>query len=70
MAETLDKVVMWEKVRFDVIFIGDDWKGDPRWKQTEEDLKPYGVRVIYLPHTPGVSSTELRTEQSKTVAET
>ncbi len=70
VAETLDKVAMWEKVRFDVIFIGDDWKGDPRWKQTEEDLKPYGVRVIYLPHTPGVSSTELRTEQSKTVAET
>ena len=70
VAETLDKVVMWEKVRFDVIFICDDWKGDPRWKQTEEDLKPYGVRVIYLPHTPGVSSTELRTEQSKTVAET
>ena len=66
----LDKVVMWEKVHFDVIFIGDDWKGDPRWKQTEEDLEPFGVRVIYLPHTPGVSSTELRTEQSKTVAET
>ena len=70
VADTLDKVLMWEKVRFDVIFIGDDWKGDPRWKQTEEDLKPFGVRVIYLPHTPGVSSTELRKEQSKTVAET
>ena len=67
----------WEQKRSDIheyhidtFVIGDDWKGDPRWKQTEEDLKPYGVRVIYLPHTPGVSSTELRTEQSKTVAET
>ena len=31
---TLDKMSAWEKYGFDVIFIGDDWKGNERWNQT------------------------------------
>lgn len=62
IVETLDKVDAWHKYHFDAIFIGDDWKGNARWKQTELDLAPYGVDVVYLPHTPAVSSTGLREE--------
>ena len=59
---TLDKVTQWKKLRFDAIFIGDDWKGNPRWIQTEKDLEKFGVDVVFLPHTDGISSTELRPE--------
>jgi glycerol-3-phosphate cytidylyltransferase len=35
IAYTLDKVDMWKDIKFDAIFIGDDWKGNERWLQTE-----------------------------------
>ncbi len=59
---TLDKVELYKQYKFDAVFIGDDWKGDERWTQTEKDLQPFGVDVIYLPHTPNISSTLLRVE--------
>ena len=57
---TLNKTNLWKDIHFDAIFIGDDWKGNSRWNQTENDLKTYGVEVVYLPHTEGISSTMLR----------
>lgn len=66
---TLDKVDAWKKYHFDAIFIGDDWKGNNRWSQTEEDLKPYGAVVEYLPHTDGISSTLLRPVEGNKVDE-
>lgn len=60
IVETLDKVELWKELKFDAIFIGDDWYGNPRWMQTKEDLAAYGVDVVFLPHTKGVSSTMLR----------
>lgn len=62
IVSTLDKAELWKEIHFDAVFIGDDWKGNDRWKQTEKDLEPYGAKVIYLPHTPQVSSTLLRVE--------
>ena len=56
---TLDKITIWNKIHFDAIFIGDDWKGNPRWEKTELDLAEFGVDVIYLPHTDGICSTQL-----------
>lgn len=67
LATTLDKVEEWKEFHYDAIFIGDDWKGNERWMQTEKDLEPYGVKVVYLPHTDGVSSTILRPENDKKV---
>ena len=59
---TLDKTELYKKYKFDAVFIGDDWKGSERWKQTEQDLAVFGVDVVYLPHTPDISSTLLRVE--------
>ena len=53
----------------DAIFIGDDWKGNARWAQTEKDLAPYGAQVVYLPHTPDISSTGLRIIREDSVGE-
>lgn len=58
--DTLDKTVMQKKLHFDKIFIGDDWRGNARWKQTEEEMRELGAEVVYLPHTQGTSSTMLR----------
>ena len=60
IVDTLDKVENYKRFHYDAVFIGDDWKGNARWTQTEKDLAPYGVDVVYLPHTKGVCSTELR----------
>lgn len=60
IVSTLDKAEILQDFRFDAVFIGDDWKGHPRWEQTEEELKQYHVDVVYLPHTDGISSTQLR----------
>ena len=57
---TLDKEVLYQKYGFDAVFIGDDWKGDERWAETERVLAQYDVPVVYLPHTPGETSTLLR----------
>jgi len=69
IANTLDKVEMLKNVEFDVIFIGDDWKGDPRWVKTEEELAKYNIDVIYLPYTQNVSSTLLNTVKNNRIEE-
>lgn len=57
---TLDKMVAYEKVHFNRLFIGDDWRGNSRWEETGKQMKALGVELIYLPHTQGTSSTMLR----------
>lgn len=69
IVHTLDKIEIHKKFNFEVIFIGDDWKGNPRWIQTEYELAAYGAKVLYLPHTTGISSTILREEKDNCVKE-
>lgn len=57
---SLDKKISWEQKHYDLLFIGDDWKGNPRWQATEEEMKLYGVETVFLPHTKETSSTLLR----------
>ena len=54
-----DKFAAWRKYHFSKMFVGDDWKGTTQWKTYEEQFKPVGVEIIYLPHTDGISSTKL-----------
>ena len=57
--EELDKFKMWEKLHFDVLFVGDDWFNAPSWQEMEKKFKEVGVRVVYFPYTKGTSSTVL-----------
>ena len=43
-----------------IMFVGDDWKGTDKWNHIEKELTGIGVKVVYLPHTDGISSTILR----------
>lgn len=67
LCDTLKKTNAWQQLHFDVVFIGSDWKGDERWKQTEIDLKPLGAEVVYLRHTEGVSSSLLREKENNKI---
>ncbi len=57
--ENKNKLEAYHKYKFDAMFVGSDWQGTPQWKKFEEELKPYGAEVVYLPHTDGTSSTIL-----------
>ena len=58
--ETKSKIEAWNKLHFDVAFIGDDWKGTEVWNKIEAELKAVGCDTIYIPYTQGISTTELR----------
>ncbi len=55
-----DKMKLWELYHFDVVFIGDDWKGTERWINFEKELAKINVDVIYVPYTKGISTTEIK----------
>jgi glycerol-3-phosphate cytidylyltransferase len=57
--ESMDKFKMWEKLKFDVLFVGDDWFETEKWKEIEEQFKEVGVKVVYFPYTKSTSSTML-----------
>jgi glycerol-3-phosphate cytidylyltransferase len=58
--ENRNKLEAWEKMGFDVMFVGDDWKGSELFNQLEKELQSRGVDLVYLSHTKGISSTMLR----------
>lgn len=56
---SLNKTDAWEKLRFDAVFHGDDWKGSSMYIEVEKNLRQLGVDLVFLPHTDGTSSTML-----------
>jgi glycerol-3-phosphate cytidylyltransferase len=57
--ENMDKFEMWKKLKFDVMFVGDDWYASDKWEELEKQFKEVGVRIIFFPYTKGTSSTIL-----------
>ncbi|WP_347343544.1 adenylyltransferase/cytidyltransferase family protein [Jatrophihabitans telluris] len=62
------KLEMWERLRFDVIIKGDDWRGTPKGDKLEKDFAEVGVEVFYLPYTVQTSSTMLRQALHREIA--
>lgn len=58
--ESLDKVAAWRDLRFNIAFIGDNYRGSTRWQEAERDLAEVGVRVVYLPYTRASASSALQ----------
>ena len=54
---SMDKFEAWKKLKFDVMFVGDDWYGSDKWKEYERQFEEVGVKIIYFPYTKGTSST-------------
>ena len=57
--ENMDKFAAWEKYHFDALFHGDDWKGSSMYDEIEKKLAAVGCDMVFLPHTDGVSSTDI-----------
>lgn len=55
--EDMNKLSHWEKLKFNVVFVGDDWQNTDKWDKIEKDFKAVGVEIIYFPYTKGISST-------------
>lgn len=55
-----NKLLAYDVEKFDVIFVGDDWKNTDVWNNYEKEFAKLGVDVVYFPYTKGTSSTILR----------
>ena len=53
----MDKFEAWNKLKFDIMFVGDDWHQTPKWQKIEKGFKEVNVRVVYFPYTQGTSSS-------------
>lgn len=58
---TMDKRIAWEALRFNRMFVGDDWRGTDAWNALEVEFGEIGVEIVYFPYTTSTSSTQLRT---------
>jgi glycerol-3-phosphate cytidylyltransferase len=56
----MDKIEAWERLKFDKMFVGDDWKGTQKWNELEKEFKKLNVEIVYFPYTKHTSSTKLR----------
>jgi glycerol-3-phosphate cytidylyltransferase len=56
---SMDKIGAWERLKFNMVFVGDDWFQTEKWEHIESDFKERGVQVVYFPYTKGISSTIL-----------
>jgi glycerol-3-phosphate cytidylyltransferase len=55
-----DKLAAYHEIKFDVMFVGSDWKGSELFNEVESELSGYGVDVVYFEYTNNVSSTALQ----------
>jgi glycerol-3-phosphate cytidylyltransferase len=61
----MDRLAAWDRIRFNVTFVGDDWRRSESWKAYEVLFAGLGMHVLYFPYTEHVSSTLLRQRLSK-----
>ncbi len=54
-----DKIAAYHRYKFDIMFVGDDWRGSPLFEEVEKELASFGSKVVYFPYTNNVSSTQL-----------
>lgn len=55
-----DKIAAFNRYNFDVMFVGDDWKGNEVFEKVDRYMREHGGCVEYLPYTQNVSSTLLK----------
>src|SRR5690606_7519937 len=53
--DTMDKFTAWNKYKFDVMFVGSDWKGTEKWNNLEREFSKLGVDIVYFPYTTGTN---------------
>ncbi len=54
---SMDKIDAYNRYKFDLMFVGDDWYKTEKWEKIEKTLVRKNVKLIYFPYTTGTSST-------------
>ncbi|WP_457093130.1 adenylyltransferase/cytidyltransferase family protein [Microvirga sp. P5_D2] len=58
--DSMDKLAAWKRLKFNVMFVGDDWHGSEKWNNIESQMEEVGVSLIYFPYTKSTSSTKIK----------
>ena len=56
---SMNKMEAWKTLKFDALFHGSDWQNSEMYNQIVSDFEAIGIDVVFLPHTEGVSSTDI-----------
>ena len=55
--DSMDKIDAYNRYKFDIMFVGDDWYKTDKWQEFDKQFNDIGVRVIYFPYSKGTSSS-------------
>lgn len=55
--DSMDKIDAYNRYKFDIMFVGDDWYKSDKWQAFDRQFNDIGVRIIYFPYSKGTSST-------------
>ena len=58
--DTMDKMVARRKYKFNIMFVGGDWKGTDTWNDIELQMNKVGVKIVYFSYTKDTSSTLIK----------
>ena len=64
-----DKLSALHKIGFNIMFVGDDWKGSKLFLELECKFQKHGVEIFYFPYTKNISSTSLRSTLKRLIQE-
>ena len=56
---SLDKFKNWRRLKYDVMFVGDDWYATKKWRDLDQEFRKFGIKIVYLPYTKKTSSTKI-----------
>lgn len=57
---SMDKMEAYHKYKFNALFHGSDWQGSDMYNKIIAEFQAVGVDVVFLPHTDGISSTDIK----------
>jgi glycerol-3-phosphate cytidylyltransferase len=55
--DSMNKIDAWNRYKFDLMFVGDDWYQTEKWSEFVDAFLIKGVRIIYFPYTNSTSSS-------------
>ena len=53
-----DKIAQYHEIKYDRLFVGDDWKGNTLFVELEAELSIFGAEIKYFEYTKEVSSSK------------
>ena len=56
-----DKISQYLDIKYDILFVGDDWKGSEIFEELDIYLKSHNSKICYFSYTKDVSSSKFRT---------